>query len=117
MKGLKYAKKIKEESSAFLLMIEEHCDKINKEYQKQMYLMLEQISIGEGLDLKMLQAKYLKTKSEDTNNVSPDDTTSAILFDKIVYENTTYYIDKNNTVYDNGANVIGRYDNKKVVLI
>ena len=116
MKGLKYSKKLKEESLAFSQMIELYCDKINKEYQKQMYALLENISKGEGLELTMLQKKYLKKITHDETET--EDNVEQIL-DKIIYNNKTYYIDKNNEndVFDTSFKIVGKYNNSMIEFI
>ena len=43
MKSLKYVKKLKEESTILSKMIELYCDKINKEHQKHIHMILENI--------------------------------------------------------------------------
>ena len=120
MKPLKYVKKINEETAIFAQMIEQHCDKINKEYMKQLTQMLKDIAIGENLDYTVLKHKYMKSSKIDVNeeqmfeNVEEDDT----LLDKIVYNNTTYYVDKKNgnIVYDTKSTIVGKYQDGKIVL-
>ena len=117
MKGLKYSEKLKDEASAFTsefasnfdAMIKIACDKINKEYQKKMHALLENIASGEGLDLTMLQNKYLK-KSESKINSNGDGDEQ--ILNKITYKNETYYVDMNNNiVYDASSIIVGKYNN------
>ena len=117
MKGLKYSEKLKEETSSltsnFNEIIELYCNKINKEYQKKMYALLENIASGEGLDLTMLQNKYLK-KSESEINSNGDEQ----ILNKITYKNETYYVDMNNNiVYDASSIIVGKYNNNIIEFV
>lgn len=115
MKGLKYSKKLKDEATVFTQMIELYCDKINKEYQKQMHTLLETIANGEGLDLAMLQKKYLKKlKQTEDSSIEILNKNEQIL-DKITFKNKTYYVDKNdNNVFDTSSNIVGKYNNNNI---
>ena len=124
MKGLKHIKKINEESAIFAQLIENYCEKANKEYMKQVTQLVKDIALGEGLDYNVLKQKYIKgSKLDDMeddvtittyDSVIEDDDT---LLDKIVFHNTTYYVDKKNgnTVYDTKSSIVGKYHNGKVV--
>jgi len=113
MKGLKYSEKLKKEASSltsnFNEIIELYCNKINKEYQKKMHALLENIAKGEGLDLTMLQNKYLK-KSEIESEINSNEDEQ--ILNKITYKNETYYVDMNNNiVYDASSIIVGKYNN------
>jgi len=112
MKSLKYAKKISTEATAFAQLIESYCTNINKEYMKQMLQLLKEISIGEGIDFNILKHKYIKKTTPD--NEETMSLKSEVLFDKIIYENKIYYIDRtnDNDAYDINSNKIGTYKNE-----
>jgi hypothetical protein len=116
MKSLKYAKKINEEASAFAQLIETYCTKINKEYMKQMLQLLEEIAIGENIDLSYLKQKYIKNSKQDTDESKKQETDdNEVLLDKIIHDNKIYYIDKtNNEVYDIHSDKIGIYKNNTI---
>lgn len=115
MKSLKYVKKLKEETTILSKMIELYCDKINKEHQKNIYAILENIANGEGLDIYMLQSKYLK-KQTPASEIEITNTEEEQVLDKIIFNNKTYYIDKNNdNVYDTSSVVVGKYNNNNII--
>jgi hypothetical protein len=64
MKKLKNSKKMLLDAQAFLKTIEKNYSKLNKEYAKNMITLLENIAIGEKLDLDMLKKKYLSTSEQ-----------------------------------------------------
>ena len=64
MKKLKNSKKMLLDAQAFLKTIEKNYSKLNKEYAKNMITLLENIAIGENLDLEMLKKKYLSTSEQ-----------------------------------------------------
>ena len=110
MKSLKYVKKLKEESTILSKMIELYCDKINKEHQKHIHMILENIAKGEGLKLDMLQSKYLK-KQVQVSEIESTNTEEPVL-DKIIFNNNTYWVDKNNDiVYNTSSVIVGKYNN------
>ena len=115
MKSLKYVKKLKEESTILSKMIELYCDKINKEHQKHIHMILENIAKGEGLKLDMLQSKYLK-KQVQVSEIESTNTEEEQVLDKIIFNNKTYYIDKNNdNVYDTSSVIVGKYNNNNII--
>ena len=124
MKGLKYVKKINEETAIFAQLIENYCEKTNKEYMKQITQLVKDIALGEGLDYDILKQKYIKgLKLDDTeDDIIPvnneDNINDDTILDKIVFHNTIYYVDKKNgnIVYDTKSNIIGKYQDGKVVL-
>jgi hypothetical protein len=125
MKGLKHIKKINEESAIFAQLIQNYCEKTNKEFMKQVTQLIKDIALGEGLDYDMLKQKYIKgSKNDDTEDdpttINTMDTIEEddALLDKIIFHNTIYYVDKKNgnIVYDTKSNIIGKYQDGKVVL-
>jgi hypothetical protein len=118
MKSLKYAKKISDETGAFVQLIESYCTKINKEYLKQTLELLKDIAQGEGLDFNLLKQKYIKTsrsdiEETDTSTLDKDD----VILSKIEYDGKIYYIDEqnDNIAYDTSSNIVGKYTNKKII--
>ena len=115
MKSLKNVKKLKEEITILSKMIELYCDKINKEHQKNIYTILENIAIGEGLDIDMLQSKYLN-KQTPVIEIESTNTEKEQVLDKIIFNNKTYYIDNNNdNVYDTSSVIVGKYNNNNII--
>ena len=115
MKSLKYVKKLKEETTILSKMIELYCDKINKEHQKNIYAILENIANGEGLDIYMLQRKYLNIQTP-VSEIEITNTKEEQVLDKIIFNNKTYYIDKNNdNVYDTSSVIVGKYNNNNII--
>ncbi len=146
MKKLKYTKKINKEAQTFIQMIDNLCNKLNKEYARNMNKLLQNIAKGENLDINMLKEKYLKTldissseedKEEinDTIHIILSDTSNEIdndidneidnnslediIFDKIVINGNNYYYEnkENGKIYDAKSNIVGCYNNNKFNLI
>jgi len=126
MKGLKYVKKMNEETIAFSQLINSYSAKINKEYMKQMIHMLENIAHDENLDINVLKQKYIKklpTIDEEDDEVEPELLEAQLdekhVLDKITYNGTVYYVDKqnNNITYDSKKTVVGKWENGKIILI
>ena len=135
MKGLKYSKKIREEVTSFSQLIETYCTKINKEYLKNQIKMLEMIAFDYELDINILIEKYIKNKSiteeddeedEDESSVLTSESTTSknnisktsiinTLLDKIIFNEKSYYIDKNNTVFDKDKKTVGKYVDSKIL--
>jgi hypothetical protein len=120
MKKLKNTKKLQNEVQVFQEVITNYCNKINKEYAKNMNELIKNIAKGENLDVDMLKEKYLKTINEKVkitpaNEIETDtepgleteneteletetvplnsepNTLEEIIFDKIVIDETYYY--------------------------
>ena len=108
MKKLKYAKKITTEMNAFGKIIETYCDKLNKEYAKKMNELIENIALGEGLDIEILKKKYLTSREneEDTDEV----------LDKITINNIPYYYEnkEGGKLYDAKSNIVGKHVNNVI---
>jgi len=124
MKGLKHVKKINEETAIFAQLIENYCEKTNKELMKQVMQLVKDIALGEGLDYDMLKKKYIKGSKQDDidednipNNMFVNTEEEETILDKIIFHNTIYYVDKKNgnIVYDTKSNIIGKFQDGKVV--
>ena len=121
MKQLKYSKKISQEAQSFVNLIELYCNKLNKEYAKNIYNLCKKIAEGENLDFEMIKNKYLNKSVpkdiETPENVISDeiisedkiDETSSedkeIIFDKIIIDNNNYYYEnkENGKIYDSSS--------------
>jgi len=116
-KKLKYSKKIQDETSAFITIITSYCSKINKEYLKSMTTLIEDIAIGENLDLDMLKEKYLNKKNVKATSSSED---SDIILDKIEYEGKFYFVEPidigDRKVYGEDSKIVGKMVNNKIEL-
>lgn len=115
MKKLKYSKKIVQETLAFSQMIETYCDKLNKEYLKMVYTVIQNIADGEKLDFNMLKKKYLNNSNVITEENTFDDET---ILDKQIIDGVAYYYEKtdNGKVYDSESNIVGNYINDEIIL-
>jgi hypothetical protein len=132
MKKLKYTKKIQNETQTFIQLIDNLCNKLNKEYARNMNRLLENIAEGEKLDINMLKDKYLKTLDISTLNdkissieieeiEEPTDYNNSfeeIIFDKIILDGNNYYYEnkENGKIYDSKSKIVGYYKNNKFVL-
>jgi hypothetical protein len=115
MKKLKYTKKLTTDTMAFVALVNNYCDKVNKEYSKNMNKLINDIALGENLDPVKLKEKYLKSH----NSISSEQTYSdESILDKIIIDNITYYVEDqpDGKVYDSNSVVVGKYTNKIVVL-
>jgi hypothetical protein len=133
MKKLKYSQKLINETNTFAKLIETYCNKINKEYAKNINLLLKRIAEGENLNLEDLKTKYLKTKqtipelsneteeltivSKDTEEYEDTEENEEIILDKIIIDNTNYYYEnkENGKVYDTLSKVVGQFKNKQII--
>jgi hypothetical protein len=133
MKKLKHSKKLINETKTFVQLIENYCDKMNKEYAKNMHMLLKRIAEGENLNLEDLKTKYLNPKQqvveifteeltltpteteEHNDNINTEN--EEIILDKIVIDNTNYYYEnkENGRVYDTLSKVVGQYKNKEII--
>lgn len=133
MKKLKYSKKISNEMQTFIQIIDNLCNKLNKEYAKNINKLLQNIANGENLDINILREKYLKTLNissdeenkeevKDTANVIINDTSNNsnsseedIILDKIVIDGNNYYYEnkENGKVYDAKSKIVGYYKNSQ----
>jgi hypothetical protein len=113
-KKLKYSKKIQDETSAFITIITSYCNKINKEYLKNMNALIEDIAIGENLDPEMLKDKYLNKKNVKTDSSEDSDT----ILDKIEFEGKFYFVepDGDKKVYGEDSKIVGKMVNNKIEL-
>lgn len=136
MKKLKYSKKMVLDTQSFLKSIENNYNKLNKEYSKNMLKLLENIAIGENLDLKMLKEKYLNSSKEETNVVSEEviitpifsnitsseeqndnssENNDEIILDKITLNNKDYYYENKQLgrIYNSSSKIVGEYKDNK----
>ncbi len=113
-KKLKYSKKIQDETSAFITIITSYCSKINKEYLKNINALIEDIAIGENLDLDMLKEKYLNKKNIKSDSSEDSD----MILDKIEYEGKFYFVepDGDRKVYGEDSKIVGKMVNNKIEL-
>jgi hypothetical protein len=130
MKKLKTTKKIQNEFKLFQEALNKYCDKINREYARNMNKLIENIAKGENLDIEMLKEKYLNNfdgkkekifeinnNTEDTTNNVTTTTTSEIeveaevevtvdnktnIFEEIIFDKVV--IDDKNYYYENKEN-------------
>ncbi len=102
MKKLKYSKKLLNESKTFIQLIENYCNKMNKEYLKNVNILLKKIADGEKLNFDDLKEKYLnqsvqKETITDELTLTPTETEDTekdfdeIILDKIIIDDTHYY--------------------------
>jgi hypothetical protein len=138
MKKLKTTKKLQNEVKVFQEFINNYCNKINKEYAKNMNKLIKNIAKGENLDFEMLKEKYLNTINQevevkieinkeheteiildtelDNEYVSQSNETKSceeIIFDKVVIDGTNYYYENkdNGRIYDSSSKIVGIYKN------
>ena len=138
MKKLKTTKKLQNEVKVFQEFINNYCNKINKEYAKNMNKLIKNIAKGENLDVEMLKEKYLNTLNQevevkieinkeheteiildtelDNEYVSQSNETKSceeIIFDKVVIDGTNYYYENkdNGRIYDSSSKIVGIYKN------
>ncbi len=138
MKKLKTTKKFQNEFKLHQEALNKYCDKINREYARNMTKLVENIAKGENLDIEMLKEKYLKTfddkkicesndktlieETVNVNSTSEVDTEAdsatdlnsepnmfeEIIFDKIIINGKNYY-------YENKEN--GKiYDSSSIIV-
>jgi hypothetical protein len=134
MKKLKYSKKIKDEVSAFAQLINNYCDKLNKENAKQIDQLIKSIAEGENLDYNVLKEKYLKNNSTtDDNNINnininsdeiinidtESDSPTNVILDKIIIENISYYYEKTEggRVFNSASKIVGTYKDDQIKLL
>ena len=119
-KKLKYTNKIQDETSAFITLITSYCSKINKEYVKNMTTLIEDIAIGENLNVEMLKEKYLNKKNikNDTLNI-PSDILNDIILDKIEFEGTIYFVEPegDRKVYTEDSKMVGKMVGNKIEIL
>jgi len=138
MKKLKTTKKLQNEVKVFQEVINNYCNKINKEYAKNMNKLIKNIAKGENLDVEMLKEKYLNTLNQevevkidinkehetviildtelDNEYVSENTELNSfeeIIFDKVVIDGTNYYYENkdNGRIYDSSSKIVGVYKN------
>ena len=111
-KKLKYAKKIQDETSAFITIITSYCSKINKEYAKNINALIDDIAVGENLDPEMLKEKYLNKKNIKNNSSEENN----IILDKIEFEGKFYFVEPEGErrVYAEDSSVVGKMVNSKI---
>jgi hypothetical protein len=131
MKKLKYSKKLINETKTFTNLIESYCNKINKEYAKNMNMLLNRIAEGEKLNVEDLKTKYLNSKqtvteteeltlipteTEEQQNLDTEEHEEIIL-DKIIIDNADYYYEnkENGKVYNTLSKVVGQFKNKEII--
>lgn len=139
MKKLAYSKKITNETntletsmskvfSDYKEHINEYCIKLNKEYVQNLNKLIENIALGENLDVKMLKKKYIKGELIDTLLPSESVSISEILLtsnesneilDKIVINAEEYYYEKkeDGNVYNKSLILVGKYKNNVITFI
>jgi len=115
-KKLKYSKKIQDETSAFITIITSYCNKINKEYAKNMNTLIEDIAIGEDLDPEMLKEKYLNKKNIKIDSSEDSD----MILDKIEFEGKFYFVEPidvgDRKVYGEDSKIVGKMVDNKIEL-
>ncbi len=130
MKKLKYSKKMINETQSFVKLIENYCNKINKEYSKNVMTLLKKIADGENLDLEKLKKKYLSSpqivEDIESNNILTETSTEEltlvpsdeeVILDKIIIDNNNFYYEnkENGKVYNESLKIIGQYKNKELI--
>lgn len=135
MKKLKITKKIQTATSLFQETMNIYCDKINREYAKNINKLINNIANGENIDVKILKEKYLKTLDIDIdiNKINEDDNDTEIIseeivseeiipdeivFDKIVIDGNNYYYEnkENGKIYNSNSKIVGVYKDKKHII-
>lgn len=113
-KKLKYSKKIQDETSAFITMITSYCNKINKEYVKNMNTLIDDIAIGENLDPEILKQKYMNKKNIKIDSLEENNK----ILDKIEFEGKFYFIepDGDRKIYSEDSKFVGKMINNKIEL-
>jgi hypothetical protein len=118
----KYLKKINEESINYINNIDHIINKLNKEYEKELYEKLEYIvqliSEGENININILKDKYLykivnKKKSKNkTENIKLDETE---ILEKVDINGETYYYQNKDggNIYNIKSIVVGNYNEGK----
>jgi len=131
MKKLKYSKKLIKEANTLTQLIENYCNKINKEYAKNVNILLKRIAEGENLNLEDLKTKYLNTTekvpevvneltlvpTEIEEHTEDTEENEEIILDKIIIDNNNYYYEnkENGKVYDISSKVVGQFKNKEII--
>ena len=129
MKKLAYSKEIKKETIEFrqtlidntsklyeeyMGTIDTYCSKLNKEYSKNIQKLIENIAIGENLDVKMLKEKYMINEPNITKEQTFEDDS---ILNKIIINEVEYYYEnkEDGTVYNKSSIVVGKYQNSKFI--
>jgi hypothetical protein len=122
MKTPKHIKKIKDETTAFLQLLETYCAKLKKEHQKicleQTNQLISAIAKGENLDEYELRQKYLnikEKKSVESNNIELDD---ELLLDKVVLNEQTYYYEnkENGNIFNASSKQVGNFSKGQFII-
>ena len=122
MKGLKFSKKIKEESNAFIELINNYCNKLNKEYRMRtkeaLNQLLVEVALGEGLNPIELKEKYLETSNkvdEKKSSVNINTTESETLLDTTIINDETFYYENKDrgNIFNSKGDKVGVYENKQ----
>lgn len=103
---------MQKEIALFTELMETFCHKLNKEYLKNMNKLIEDIAVGENLDINMLKTKYLK-KSNDIKNISDDET----ILEKKIIDGKYYYYEniENGIVYNSSSEKVGVMKNNEIL--
>ena len=100
-----------------------YCDKLNKEYSQNLNKLVENIALGENLDVKMLKLKYIKGEvsipSETPVVNTPISEDNDAILDKIIINNEEYYYEKKEegNVYNKESVIVGKYRNNNIIII
>ena len=121
--NLKYAKKMKEEFSAFETVFNSHIEKIKKEHQKiliqKMNELISNIAKNENLNELELREKYLniKEKYKKEKKEKKEIHVEESLLDHVVINEKNYFFEnkENGKIFNENSEVTGSYKNGEFV--
>lgn len=121
--NLKYAKKIKEEFSAFESVFNSHIEKIKKEHQKILILkmneLISNIAKNENLNELDLREKYLniKEKHKKEEKEKKEIQVEETLLDHVIIDGKTYFFENkdNGKIFNENTEVTGSYKNGEFI--
>jgi hypothetical protein len=118
--NLKYAKKLKDEFSAFEQVFNSHIEKVKKEHNKvllqKMSELISNISSNENLDEIYLREKYLNLKEineKKEKKVKKEETIEEDLLDQVLIDDIEYFYEnkENGKIFDNTSSIVGKFVN------